>query len=106
MLKIIAYFHFRKDLPPDDCLRHWKERHPDVVQRCIPGAERYIQNVPVKISDRSWPFDGVSELWFKDMDAVKRGFAPGPLQDELHQDEARFSEGEVTWLLVSEREVW
>lgn len=106
MLKIIAPFNFVDHQPREKSLEHWNTKHPDVVRKCIPTAERYVQNVPLRMSDRTWSFDGVSELWFADMDAIKRGFGDAELQRELHADEDRFAKRENLWLLTTELEIW
>jgi hypothetical protein len=106
VLKVIAPFRFIDDQPKDASLAHWNEKHPEVVRRCIPTAERYVQNVPIRISDRTWSFDGISELWFPDMEALKQGFADQELQKELHADEDRFAKRENLWVIASEIEVW
>lgn len=106
MLKIIAPFNFVDGQPKEQSLAHWNNKHPEVVRRCIPTAERYVQNVPIRISGRTWSFDGVSELWFPDMDAIKRGFGDPELQRELHEDEDRFAKREELWLISNEIQIW
>jgi hypothetical protein len=106
MLKIIAPFHFVDSQPKERSLEHWNTKHPEVVRRCIPTAELYVQNVPIRMSNRTWSFDGVSELWFPDMDAIKRGFGDPELQRELHADEDRFAKREELWLIVNETQIW
>ena len=106
MLKVIAPFRFVDGKPKEESLAHWNEKHPDVVRKCIPTAERYVQNVPIRISDRTWSFDGVSELWFRDMDALKRGFEDPELQAELHADEDVFAKREELWLISTEIPIW
>lgn len=106
MLKVIAPFNFVDSQPKAESLDYWNTRHPEVVRRCIPTAERYVQNVPIRMSDRTWSFDGVSELWFPDMDAIKRGFGDPELQRQLHADEDRFAKREELWLITNEIQIW
>ncbi len=106
MLKIIVPFHFVDEQPREQSLDHWNNKHPEVVRRCIPTAERYVQNVAVPMSDRKWSFDAVSELWFPDMDAIRRGFGDPDLQRELRADEDQFAKREDLWLIATELEIW
>jgi hypothetical protein len=106
VLKVIAPFSFVEGKSREECLDHWNNKHPDVVRRCIPTAERYVQNVPIQMSSRTWSFDGLSELWFPDMDAIKRGFGDPELQKELHADEDRFAKREELWFISTELKIW
>jgi uncharacterized protein (TIGR02118 family) len=103
--KIIAMFKFRDDKPYDECREHWQTVHSQVVTRSLPECRRYVQNVAVPVRSRDWTFDGVAELWFDDMDSIRRSFE-GPLADELRADELNFANMESsTWMIVREHEV-
>ncbi len=105
MLKIVAMFKFVQDKPHEESLRYWTEVHSTVVPRCLPQCRRYVQNVPVPVRSKEWDFDGVSELWFDDMNAIREAFA-GPLADELRADEANFADPDrSTWIITQENEV-
>lgn len=103
MLKIIAAFKFREDKPYEECKRYWLEEHPRIVTANYPECRRYIQNVAVPVRSRSWPYDGVAEIWFDDMAALRRNFV-GPMADAVREDELVFSAGgdRSDWLIVQE----
>jgi len=107
MLKIISAFNFRKDKPYEECRRYWLEEHRKVVESNLPECRRYVQNIAVPISGRSWPFDGFAEIWFDDMAAIRRSFE-GPLAEQLRQDELVFSLGgdKSSWVIVNEDPVF
>lgn len=105
MLKIIAMFTFRDDRPHDECLEHWQTIHSKVVARSLPECRRYLQNLPVRVRSREWDYDGVAELWFDDMESIRRSFE-SPLADELRADEHNFANMKAsTWMIVTESEV-
>ncbi|MFD6063541.1 MULTISPECIES: EthD domain-containing protein [Rhodococcus] len=104
MLKIVAMFNFRPDMTHEAGQRYWNEVHNDVVRRCLPECRKYIQNVSVPVRSQAWDFDGVSELWFDDMDAIKRSFS-GPLNDELVADEENFAVNK-RWMIVTENPIF
>ncbi|WP_116202535.1 EthD domain-containing protein [Amycolatopsis circi] len=104
MLKIIATFKFRPDLSREEAQAYWNDTHNDVVRRCLPECRKYVQNVSVPVRSRSWPYDGISELWFDDMESIKRSFS-GPLNDELVADEEKFAV-DKNWVIVTENPVF
>ncbi|TDB90635.1 EthD family reductase [Actinomadura sp. KC216] len=106
MPKIIAMFKFRDDKPYEECREHWKTVHSEVVTRSLPECRRYIQNVGVRVRSKAWEYDGVAELWFDDMDAIRRSFE-GSRADELRADELNFADmSSSTWMIVNENEVF
>ena len=106
-LKIVAPFHFRADTPREECERYWIEEHAKVVEACLPECRRYVQNIAVPVRSRTWPFGGVAEIWFDDMDAIRRSFE-GELAEQLRKDERVFSPGGdlAEWMIVRERLVF
>lgn len=105
MPKIIAMFKFRDDKPYEECRDHWMTSHSEVVSRSLPECRRYIQNVAVPVRSQKWDYDGVAELWFDDMETIRRSFE-GSLADELRADELHFADMESsTWMIVEENEV-
>jgi uncharacterized protein (TIGR02118 family) len=105
MLKIIAMFKFRADKPHEESMSYWNDVHSTVVPKCLPQSRRYVQNVPVPIRGKDWGYDGVSELWFEDMAAIRDSFE-GPLADDLRKDEENFADADRShWIIVSENEV-
>lgn len=104
MLKIIAMFNFRPDLSREEAQAYWNETHNDVVRRCLPECRKYVQNVTIPVRTQTSQFDGISELWFDDMDAIRRSFS-SPLNDELVADEEKFAVNKQ-WVIVTESPVF
>ena len=104
MLKIIAMFNFRPDMSYDAARDYWNEVHNDVVRKCLPECRRYIQNIAVPVRSQQWDYDGVSELWFDDMESIKRSFS-GPLNEALVADEEKFAVNK-RWMIVNESPVF
>jgi uncharacterized protein (TIGR02118 family) len=92
MIKVIVMLKRKIGLTQDEFSKYWKETHAQVALKHLPGITKYIQNHPVKLNDKEPPYDGVAELWFKDMDSF-RAANKWYLSDEgkiLRDDEARF----------------
>ena len=94
MVKQISAFLKRPELSDAAFRDHWRHRHADVVRR-LPGIRQYVQNhVTVKLasgtpSPLGTAFDGVAEVWFDDMAAMRGNANSLPLAD-IRADEANF----------------
>lgn len=102
MVKIVAFVRHRADWSFDQFARHWIEQHSEIV-RGLPGLRGYVQNPAVQIEGRDWPYDGMAELWFDDLNAVREAFR-GPEADAVRADEDRFV-GELVWFIADEKPV-
>ena len=85
MIKQATFFKRRPDLEPAAFHDYWRNRHPEFVCR-IPGLKRYVQNHA--IADDG-PFDGIAEVWFDDMDAM-RANSGAPELEAVRADEPNF----------------
>lgn len=79
----------RPDLTPEQFRRHWLEVHAPLAAR-LPGLRRYHQNHVVDASQLAidhargaWEVDGFSQLWFDDMDAMRRVVEAPELRPDL-----------------------
>ena len=85
MIKQATFFKRRPDLSAAAFHDYWRNRHPEFVCR-IPGLKRYVQN---HVIGDDGPFDGIAEVWFEDMDAM-RANAAAPELEAVRADEANF----------------
>jgi uncharacterized protein (TIGR02118 family) len=102
MLKIVSVIKRRPDLTFEQFIEHWQQRHPAFVTQ-LPGLRRYIQNPAVPHPRRTWPWDGMAELWFDDMRAIKLAFE-SPAADRVREDEQNFI-GEQQWFIATEHPI-
>ena len=84
----------------EDFHRYWREVHGAIAAR-IPGLRRYVQCHAIAADAAGEAFDGAAEVWFDDMDAVRRAVA-SPEYAAARADEARFIDLERTALLFTE----
>ena len=85
----------RKGVDEADFARHWREVHGGIAAR-LPGLAGYVQNHIVARAPLTRPsgmhrVDGVSQLWFKDLDAM-RAAMDSPEQEACVKDISGFLE--------------
>ena len=85
MIKQASYFKRRPDLDLAAFHEYWRTRHADVVRK-LTGFNRYVQNQAI---GDDGPFDGIAEVWFEDMDAMRATVGSAELA-AIRADEANF----------------
>jgi uncharacterized protein (TIGR02118 family) len=98
VVKIVAFVRRRDGLDYADFVRYWQEHHAHVVAK-LPGLRRYIQNPAIDMN-RDWPYDGMAELWFDDMDAVRSAFRSEE-SARVREDEPNFT-STIDWFMATE----
>lgn len=76
MVKAIFVAARLPGLTQDELFQHWFEVHGPLCAR-VPGLRRYVQNhaIPEAATIRPMTHDGWSELWFDDLDSLRRAMA-------------------------------
>jgi uncharacterized protein (TIGR02118 family) len=101
-------FSRKKGLDDKTFAAHWKEIHGALASR-MPGLHRYLQNhIDQRLFERqpfpAHPIDGISQLWFDDIEAMVRA-EDSPEYAEAKLDIPRF-QGEITILVLDSVTVW
>lgn len=97
MLKQVTYFKKRADLGADEFEQYWSTRHAEIVCE-LPGLRRYVQN---HMAVAGGAFDGIAEVWFDDIDAM-RANAGHPALDRIRADEANFIDLDTMGSIIAE----
>jgi uncharacterized protein (TIGR02118 family) len=106
MIKLIYCFRKRPDMSEEDFDRYWRETHGPLGAR-IPGLRRLVQSRTVNVPGdvRCADFDGVAELWFDDVQALRIARASSEWRDS-GLDEPRFLDPTSTaYAVTEEREI-
>jgi hypothetical protein len=99
MLKLILGVSRRADWSRDEWLVHYKERHgPLVAGLQIFGSQtlRYVQNYAFSppsnavIPNHAVMIDGISELWYSDLEAIRAAYADPAYMSRIRPDELSF----------------
>lgn len=90
MIKSVVIFRRRPGMTVEDFAHHWEHRHAPLVAR-LPGLRRYVQSQTLAAAYAKFTpaCDGVAELWFDDVQAL-RVLAGTPALAAVVADEAAF----------------
>jgi len=98
LLKQVTIFKKRPDLARSAFEEHWRTRHAEVVCE-LPGLRRYVQNHMV--GDAGDHVDGIAEVWFDDIDAM-RANAGHPALEAIRADERAFIDVDTMEAIIAE----
>ena len=100
-VKIVAMLKALPGLSRKDFLTYWQQEHPALVWR-LPGLRAYRQNPAIE-HRKSWPYDGMAELYFDSVDDVRTAFVSAQAQP-LHEHEELFLDS-IDWFIATETTV-
>lgn len=92
----------RETLSEQEFAKYWLEKHAPLARK-MPGLRRYVVNVVRKPPNREPDYHGVVELWFDDIDSMKKGFA-SPEGLNTQRDTEAFASKLIT-LYIDEHEI-
>ena len=96
MIKLVYCITRRRDLSLEEFSRYWHDVHGR-IGRQIPGLRRLVQSHPLVASGQRMDFDGLAELWFDDLDALRAAQTSAEWQASS-ADEANFIDAARTAL--------
>ena len=96
-VKIVALLRARPGLSREEFLRHWQHEHPAVVW-ALPGLRAYHQTPAIE-HRKSWPYDGMAELWFDSVEDIRSAF-DSPAAEPMREDEKVFLD-HIDWFIAS-----
>ncbi len=108
MVKLIGLVKRKPGMTQAEFSRYWEEQHGPLVARVFPGAKRYVQNHPVKLSGGGEPqVDGVVEIWFDDLEALQAAsaFYLGDQGKVIRDDEEKFIDRSNMVFIIAEEKV-
>jgi uncharacterized protein (TIGR02118 family) len=90
MVKAFNFFKRKPDLSVDDFRKYWLKEHAAII-RAIPKVRKYIASItlPSAYRNREPIYDGISEAWFDDEEAM-RSSADSPPRRAASADDANF----------------
>lgn len=90
MVKAFNFFKRKPGLSVDDFRSYWLNEHAAII-RAIPELRRYVASItlPSAYRNREPLYDGISEVWFDDEDAM-RSTADSPARRAASADDTKF----------------
>ncbi len=108
MIKFTILLARKPSLSHDEFVRHHRERHAALFMSVPVVREtvrRYVQQHALPVSLPGMPppkYDGVTELWFDDADALARCFSDADYLNRIRPDEASFLDLDRCDFIVSD----
>ncbi len=92
MIKMVVLVKRKSSLTYEEFQQHWKETHGPLAAKVVPGMRKYIQDHLVELPGVKNEFDGITEVWFDDVEAFQRYLAWRQTDEAkvLHDDEDKF----------------
>ena len=100
MIKFVGVVWRKPDLSREDFLHHWQTNHAEVVKK-LPGLRKYVQGPAVTRAGREPVIDGIAELWFDDVEALREAWR-SPEGQAVREDEKRFIDLERSYAFWAE----
>ena len=100
MIKFVGVVWRKPDLSREDFLHHWQTNHAEVVKK-LPGLRKYVQGPAVTRAGREPVIDGIAELWFDDVEALRKAWR-SPEGQAVREDEKRFIDLERSYAFWAE----
>ena len=106
MIKVVYCITKKPDMSQEEFFDYWKNVHGPIGAQ-IPGLLRLVQSHTIRDSNdtREPDYDGVAELWFEDMVALREAreseeWARSSVDEEIFIDHKK-----VAYLVTSEYEI-
>lgn len=87
----------RPDVPVDDAVDHWEQRH-GAVFAATPHLGGYVQHRPSRSDQHRLGGRVCAEVWFGDRDAESRAWGSDHYRDVVTPDEERFVDRPRAWV--------
>ena len=114
MVKFVVCVRRKPGISEEEFHRYWRDTHGPLV-RSVPEfmrhVRRYVQSHAVTDARSSFPagggppFDGFAELWFDDVEAIRRAFAEPRYLEVIRPDEPKFADLERCLVTITEETV-
>ena len=108
MIKSLGLLTRKEGMTHEEFVKHWYEVHGPLAL-AVPGIRRYVQSHITgtrgrpDIPETDVEIDGIAELWYDDMEAMKRAGASREMK-RLTDDGALFI-GKIKSYVIEEREI-
>ncbi len=92
--KLVILLKKKESLTDQGFAKYWLETHAPLAKQ-MPGLRKYVVNVVRRPPNKELDYHGMVELWFDDVDSMKKAFA-SPQGQATQKDTEIFTSGMVT----------
>ena len=75
MIKTIAVARRKEGMTHEDFIEYWGEKHAPLVVKTWPGLRKYVQDRTIIEPGQPYDADGIVEMWYDDLAAMKKAMA-------------------------------
>ena len=97
--KLIILLKKKETMTGEQFTRYWLDKHAPLA-KTMPGLRKYLVNVVRPPPNREPDYHGIVELWFDDIDGMKKAFA-SPQGLNTQKDTEAFT-SKLTTLYIDE----
>jgi uncharacterized protein (TIGR02118 family) len=102
MFKMVVLLKKKDGLMDAEFAKYWLEKHAPLAKQ-MPGLRKYVVNVVKPPPNREPDYNGLVELWFDDVESMKKAFN-SPQGGATQKDTEAFT-SQITTLFIDEHQV-
>lgn len=100
--KLVVLLKRKQDQTDQEFAKYWLERHALLAKK-MPGLRKYVVNVVRCPPNREPDYNGIVELWFDDIESMKKALASS--EGQATQKNTETFTSKVTTLYIDEHNV-
>ncbi|MFI5399776.1 MAG: EthD domain-containing protein [SAR324 cluster bacterium] len=89
MIKLIFVGKKGADQSMAEFRKYYLERHAPLFKKTIPYARKYTVNLAIERPGKENPFDFITEIWWDDLDAVRKFYKSDEYRNIIQPDEVK-----------------
>jgi len=102
MFKLIILLKKKQSMSDEEFAKYWLDVHAPLAKK-MPGLRKYVVNVVRRPPNREPDYNGVVELWFDDVQAMKDAFASR--EGRVTQKDTEAFTSHITTLYIDEHAI-
>ncbi len=89
LIKLILLGKKDPDKTMEEFKKYYLERHAPLVKKTVPHIKRYVINFALERPGKSNPVDFITELWWDDIDSVRKFYKSDDYKNIIRPDEIK-----------------
>lgn len=89
MIKLILMGKKDPKKTMEEFRKYYLEHHAPLVKKTIPQVKKYVVNFAIERPGKENPFDFITELWWDDVDCVRKFYKSDEYKNIIQPDEVK-----------------